>query len=145
VIVSKVSKSALVSHSAADMYALVNDIESYPRFLPWCRSTEVLSRNQEEIRATIEIAKGSLSKTFTTQNRLRPEKMIEIHLLDGPFRRLEGAWQFQELRADTCKISLDLEFEFSNPLIRMTIGPIFSHIADTMVDAFCKRAREVYG
>jgi ribosome-associated toxin RatA of RatAB toxin-antitoxin module len=145
VFVAKVSKSALVSHSAADMYALVNDIESYPRFLPWCRSTEVLSRNQEEIRATIEIAKGSLSKTFTTQNRLRPEKMIEIHLLDGPFRRLEGAWQFQELRKDACKVSLDLEFEFANPLVRMTLGPIFGHIADTMVDAFCKRAREVYG
>ena len=142
---AKVSKSALVAYSAADMYVLVNDIESYPRFLPWCRSAQILSRNQDEIRATIEIAKGSLSKSFTTCNRLQPGKMIEIRLLDGPFRHLEGFWQFHTLREDACKVSLDLEFEFANPLLRMTIGPIFSQITDTMVDAFCQRASEVYG
>lgn len=140
-----VSKSALVAHSATEMYTLVNDIESYPRFLPWCRSSRILSRNQDEIKATIEIAKGGLRKSFTTQNRLQPDERIEIRLIDGPFRRLEGFWQFHQLREDACKVSLNLEFEFANPLLRATLGPIFNQITDTMVDAFCKRAREVYG
>jgi ribosome-associated toxin RatA of RatAB toxin-antitoxin module len=140
-----VNKSALVEHSAADMYALVDDIESYPQFLPWCRSTSVLSRDQNEVRATIEIARGNLSKSFTTRNCMQPYKTIEIHLLNGPFRRLEGAWRFQPLRESACKVSLDLEFEFANPVLRMAMGPIFSQIADSMVDAFCQRAREVYG
>ena len=127
------------------MFALVNDIESYPAFLPWCRSARVLSRNQDEVRATLEMVKGVVRKSFTTCNRLQPNKMVEIRLLDGPFRRLEGYWRFEPLREDACKVSLDLEFEFSNALLRATIGPVFNQIANSLVDAFCKRAEELYG
>lgn len=140
-----VSKNALVPYAASEMYALVNDIEAYPRFLPWCRSTRILSRNDDEIRATIELAKGKVRKSFTTCNRLQPSKMIEIRLVEGPFKRLEGFWRFQPLRDGACKVSLDMDFEFANTLLRLAIGPVFSQIANSLVDAFCKRAVEVYG
>jgi len=140
-----VKKSALVNYSAAQMYNLVDDIPAYPDFLPWCSATNVISRNDDEVRATIEISRGGINKAFTTCNRLQSNKMIEIRLLDGPFRHLEGFWRFQSLREDACKVSLDLEFEFSNTLLRLAIGPVFSQIANTMVDAFCQRAHGVYG
>lgn len=140
-----ISKNALVPYSAAEMYDLVNDIESYARFLPWCRSSEVLSQNADELRATIEIAHGSLHKSFTTCNRLQKNKMIEMRLEKGPFKHLEGFWRFDVLGERACKISLDLDFEFSNKLVGMAMGPIFSQIANTLVDAFSKRAVEVYG
>ena len=140
-----VSRNALVPYSAANMFVLVNDIQSYPQFLPWCRSVNIISQSDDEIRATLEMAKGALSKSFSTCNRLQPNKMVEIRLLDGPFRHLEGFWRFHPLAENACKVSLDLEFEFSSRLLQATVGPLFSQIADTMVDAFCKRARQVYG
>ena len=140
-----VKKSALVLYSAAEMYALVEDIEAYPRFLPWCRSTQILSRNEDEVRATIEMVKGGVHKSFTTCNRMQNHKMIDIRLLEGPFKRLEGYWRFEPLRANASKVSLDMEFEFSNHLLRMAIEPVFKQIANSLVDAFCKRAVDVYG
>lgn len=140
-----VKKSALVLYSAADMYALVNDIESYPQFLPWCRSTRVASRTEDEVRATIEIVKGGVHKSFTTINRAQKHKMIDIRLLEGPFKRLEGYWRFEPLRAGACKISLDMEFEFSSHLLRIAVEPVFKQIANSLVDAFCRRAMELYG
>lgn len=132
-------------YRAAEMFRLVNDIESYPQFLPWCRTTRVLSRDEDEVRASIEIARGPVEKWFTTRNRLQQDKMIEIRLLDGPFRRLEGYWHFQDLGEDACKVTLNLEFEFSNPILRLAIGPVFSQIANSLVDSFCRRATDVYG
>ena len=142
---ANVKKSALVLYSAADMYALVADIEAYPQFLPWCRSTHILSRTEDEVRATIEMAKGGMHKSFTTCNRMQQHKMIDIRLLEGPFKRLEGYWRFEALRANASKVSLDMEFEFANPLVRMAIEPIFKQIANSLVDAFCKRAVDLYG
>ncbi len=140
-----VKKSALVLYSAAEMYALVEDIEAYPRFLPWCRSTQVLSRNEDEVRATIEMVKGGVHKSFTTCNRMQNHKMIDIRLLEGPFKRLEGYWRFEPLRADASKVSLDMEFEFASSLLRVAVEPVFKQIANSLVDAFCKRAVELYG
>lgn len=140
-----VKKSALVLYSAAEMYNLVNDIESYPQFLPWCRSSQVVLYSEDELRATIEMAKGAVHKTFTTNNRMQKHKMIDIRLLEGPFQRLEGYWRFEPLRADACKVSLDMEFEFSSTLLRKVIEPVFKQIANSLVDAFCRRAMELYG
>ena len=140
-----VKKSALVLYSAAEMYNLVNDIETYPQFLPWCRSTRVVLCGEDELRATIEMAKGGVHKTFTTSNRMQKHKMIDIRLVEGPFKRLEGYWRFDPLRADACKVALDMEFEFSNQLLRMAIEPVFKQIANSLVDAFCKRAVDLYG
>ncbi len=140
-----VKKSALVLYSAAEMYNLVNDIENYPQFLPWCRSASVVLCGEDELRATIEMAKGAVHKTFTTSNRMQKHKMIDIRLLEGPFQRLEGYWRFDPLRADACKVSLDMEFEFSSTLLRKVIEPVFKQIASSLVDAFCKRAVDIYG
>jgi ribosome-associated toxin RatA of RatAB toxin-antitoxin module len=132
-------------YSAAQMYALVDDVKLYPDFLPWCRGTRVFSRSEDEVHAEIQIAHGALHKAFATVNRLQKDKMIEIRLVEGPFKHLEGFWRFDDLNSDGCRISFDLDFKFSNFLMEMAIGPAFSQIANTLVDAFCQRARQVYG
>jgi ribosome-associated toxin RatA of RatAB toxin-antitoxin module len=127
------------------MFALVNDIEAYPQFLPWCRSARVHSRDEDEVRATLELARGAIQKSFTTCNRLQKDKMIEVRLVEGPFQRLEGFWRFDALREDASKVSLDLEFEFSSRLVGFALGPVFNQIANTLVDSFKVRAVQVYG
>ena len=140
-----INKSALVSYEASDMFAIVDDIESYPQFLPWCGGASVASRNEDEVQASIQISHGGINKTFTTRNLLQKDKMIEMHLVDGPFKHLHGFWQFKKLGDNACKVSLDLEYEFSNKLVSMAFGPVFGQIAGTLVDAFCKRAEEIHG
>lgn len=132
-------------YSAAEMYALVNDVESYPQFLPWCRSSRVLSRNEDEVRATIELARGAIQKSFTTCNRLQKDKMIEIRLVEGPFHHLEGFWRFDALDEKASRVSLDLDFDFSSRILSLALGPVFGQIANTLVDSFQKRAVQVYG
>lgn len=141
-----INRHALVPYTPAEMFALVDDVEAYPSFLPWCRQARVLARSDDEVRATIELAKGSIRKSFTTCNRLQRHKMIEMRLVEGPFSRLEGFWRFDALTdGRSSKVALDLEFEFSNRLLAMAIGPVFNQIANTLVDAFVKRAKETYG
>ena len=140
-----INKFALVPYSPAQMFALVDDIETYPEFLPWCKSTRILLRTEDEVRATIELSKGGVEKAFTTCNRNQKNKMIQMHLIEGPFKRLEGFWRFDALGNDGCKVSLDLEFEFSSRMLGMVIGPVFSQIANSLVDSFQKRAVDVYG
>lgn len=140
-----ISKNALVPYSAGDMFRLVDDIEAYSEFLPWCSGSTVLHRDDDEVRATIDITKGAVRKSFTTLNRLQHNKMIEIRLLQGPFRHLEGYWRFQALEEDACKVSLDLDFEFSSRMMGMVVGPVFHQIASSLVDAFTERAQQVYG
>ncbi|MEO5702909.1 MAG: type II toxin-antitoxin system RatA family toxin [Gammaproteobacteria bacterium] len=140
-----ISKSALVPYSATQMYALVDDIESYAEFLPWCTASRVLSRHVDEVRAVIELARSGMQKSFTTCNRLQKNKMIEIRLVEGPFKHLEGFWRFHALSDESSKVSLDMDFEFSNRLVSLVFGPVFNQITNTLVDAFCKRAANVYG
>lgn len=140
-----VHRNALVMHSAAQMYALVNDIESYPQFLPWCSGSQIISETSAEIVASLDVAKGGVKKTFTTRNELTENQSIEMELVDGPFQRLAGCWNFKALNEEACKVELDLEFEFSGQLMAVMLGPIFNEAANTMVAAFCKRADEVYG
>jgi ribosome-associated toxin RatA of RatAB toxin-antitoxin module len=140
-----VHRNALVMHSAEQMYSLVNDIESYSKFLPWCGGSRILSCTSEEIVASLDIAKAGVKKTFTTRNRLVENQRVEMALVDGPFQCLAGSWSFSALSAEACKIELDLEFEFSGQLMAMILGPIFNEAANTMVAAFCKRADEIYG
>ncbi len=140
-----VKKSALVMHKASEMYHLVDDIASYPEFLPWCKSTMVLERDEDHAKASIEIAKGAVNKSFTTVNRMQKNKIIEVKLVEGPFRHLQGFWTFEELEENACKISVDMEFEYANRMMGMVIGPVFGKIVDSLVDSFCKRADQVYG
>lgn len=140
-----VSRSALVPYPASAMYALVADVQEYPEFLPWCRGVRVLEPGEDSVEASLEIGRGPLRKTFTTRNVMTRDSRIDIELVDGPFKHLQGCWQFVSLDGSGCRIVLDLEFELSNAVLRRTLGPLFSEIADTMVDAFCRRARQLYG
>ncbi|RLA18406.1 MAG: ubiquinone-binding protein [Gammaproteobacteria bacterium] len=141
----KVERSALVKHSAEKMYKLVDGVEDYPDFLPWCDGSRVIRRTTNETVGEINIARAGFHKTFSTQNHNIPHSRIELKLLDGPFSHLEGAWSFNALREDACKISLDMEFEFSNRLANIAFAKIFHHICSTMIESFCNRADEVYG
>lgn len=140
-----ISRSALVPHSAKAMFDLVNDVDRYQEFLPWCSDSGVLERNGDELKAYVTISKGGVSRSFTTRNRAQPGKMLEVRLIEGPFKRLDGYWRFQPLREDASKVSLDLEFEFTNSIVRMAFGRVFDQVANRMVDSFVTRADEVYG
>lgn len=142
---ASVARSALVPYSAQQMFDLVADVDSYRDFLPWCNDSRVLSRDEDVMEACILISKAGVERSFTTRNRLQAGKMMEMRLVEGPFRHLEGFWRFHPLRDDACKVSLDLDFEFSNKMVTMAFGKVFTQIANAMVDAFVKRAREVYG
>lgn len=139
-----VKKSALVAHSANDMFQLVAAVEDYPQFLPWCHATKLLSRTDEQICGQIEVARMGVHQTFSTCNRIDPPHHMSIDLKDGPFRKLTGGWNFVPLREDACKVELELDFEFSGRLIDKAFGAVFGQIANSLVDAFCKRADEVY-
>ncbi|HPE62291.1 MAG TPA: type II toxin-antitoxin system RatA family toxin [Thiolinea sp.] len=140
-----INRSALVPFSTEQMFALVDGIRDYPRFLPWCRSSTEISREPDEVKASIEIARGGLNKHFTTLNRMQPNRLIEMSLVDGPFRHLHGFWRFDELKAGACKVSLELDYEFSSRLVGLAVGPVFNQVANTLVDSFVQRARELYG
>lgn len=140
-----ITKSALVPHSAQQMFDLVADMESYPDFLPWCDAAEILSREENQICGRMQVARLGIHQSFTTCNRFEPGRHMNLELVDGPFRKLEGAWTFLPLREDACKVELELDFEFSGKLIDKAFGAVFSQIANTLVDAFCKRAESLYG
>lgn len=140
-----IDRSALVMHSAQRMFELVNDVHSCPKFLPWCASSSVLSKSDEHMVAMLEIAKGGLRHQFTTRNMFAVPNEIQLELVEGPFSQLQGVWRFLPLDAGACKVMLSLNFEFSGLLAKMAVGAVFSQAANSMVDAFCKRANEVYG
>ncbi len=140
-----VEKTVLIEQSAARMFELVDHCEDYPVFLPWCSRTEVKFRDALKTQATLHINYHSVKSCFTTENdKVFPETML-IRLIDGPFRRLEGSWTFRALAENACKIEFKLHYEFSSKLFEKVIGPVFSHIANTFVDAFVRRAAQVYG
>ena len=140
-----VSRSALVTHSAEKMFNLVNDVDGYSEFLPWCGDSREVERTNNEVVASVTIDFKGIRKTFTTRNTLQPYKRTDLALVDGPFSELSGFWEFQELGSDSCKVVLNLDFDFSNKLVGAVVGPIFSSIADSMVGSFCSRADDVYG
>ena len=140
-----VEKSVLIEYSAAQMYALVENIPAYPEFLPWCGGTEILERQGDITRAAIVIDFRGIKQRFSTQNRAEPPKLIEMTLIDGPFRQLDGSWRFKALGDEACKIEFRLHYEFSSRLLEKIFGPVFHFIASTFVDAFVKRARQLYG
>ena len=135
-----VDKSVLVPYSAGLMYSLVDDVESYPRFLPWCGGSKVLTREPGMVVATVAIDFHGLRQSFTTRNTPTPGRRMDIALVDGPFRKLDGAWRFTPLGEDACKVELTLDYEFASRLLEKLVGPVFNHIAQTLVEAFTQRA-----
>ena len=140
-----VQKSALVKFSANQMFDLVNYIEDYPNFLPWCSGSRIIRRGEGIDEAELLISKGGFKKSFSTRNKIDEGGMITVSLLDGPFSYLEGVWNFMPLREDASKISLDLEFEMSGKLASLAFGVVFNQICNTMVSSFTSRAKEIYG
>ena len=140
-----VNRSALVAFSAEQMFDLVNDVASYPQFLPGCADSKVLAASDTDMRASVQISKAGVQQWFTTENKLARGQHILMQLVDGPFSQLSGGWRFKALTEDACKIELDLTFEFSSKLVEMAFGKAFSVIANNMVKAFTERAKEVYG
>lgn len=142
-----VEKSALVLHSAEEMFRLVYNVDDYQNFLPWCRSSRLVSEDRDacQICGEIEVARAGVVQSFTTCNSYVENESMHIDLLEGPFRHLHGHWTFTPLRDNACKIELRLEFEFSGKLMNMAFGAVFAQIANSMVESFCKRAGEVYG
>jgi len=140
-----IRRSALVPYSAHEMFELVADIPSYPQFLPWCGGARILSQDEDQAVAAIDIAYHGVHRSFTTHNRMQKDKMLEIALVEGPFSRLQGLWRFEALDARACRISMDIEFEVSNRVLALVINPVFTSIANQFVDSFVARARQLYG
>jgi len=141
---TQVDRSALVLHTAEQMFDLVNDVDSYPQFLPWCSSVNVVSRSEDELVATLNVSKGGLKYSFTTRNRLTHPTEMTMELVDGPFSALSGVWTFKPLSDEASKVELSLGFEFSGKLSSLAMGKVFNQVATTMVEAFVKRADEIY-
>lgn len=142
---AKVVKSVLVPYSAAEMFELVDGVEHYPEFLPWCGGSELHKRDEQVTEATIHISYLSVKQHFTTENEKRIPEYMGIRLKNGPFRKLEGAWHFRRLADTACKIEFELTYEFANTLLDKALGPVFGMITNSLVDAFVHRAEHKFG
>jgi ribosome-associated toxin RatA of RatAB toxin-antitoxin module len=140
----KIARSALVAHSAMDMYTLVESVPDYPQFLSWCTAAMVHEQTLETQKASLTVVVAGIRQRFTTINTLSHGERVEMKLLEGPFKNLQGEWSFVQLGEDGCKISLQLDFEMSNGPLAAMFGKGFGKIADRLVADFCQRAEEVY-
>jgi ribosome-associated toxin RatA of RatAB toxin-antitoxin module len=140
-----VSRSVLVPYSAAQMFDLVADVEKYPEFMPWCGGSEIQSRDEHGMQASVTISLAGIRQRFTTRNTHDYPNRIELELVDGPFSSLVGHWQFQPLAEDACKVVFVLDYAFSSRALEMVVGPVFNRIATSFIDSFTKRAQAVYG
>jgi len=140
-----IKRQALLPYSAQQMFELVDDIEKYPEFLPNCAGATEIERNENSVVASLAVAKGGFEKVFTTKNTNKPYDSIEMTLVDGPFKHLNGVWTFEALDEHACKIELVVSFEFSNALVGFAFGSVFNSLAESFVDAFSQRAKQVYG
>ena len=135
-----VRKSVIVPHSCATMFSLVDDVEAYPRFLPWCAAAQVVSRTPEVTLARIAIDYRGMRSQFSTRNLKREPHEMELGLVEGPFQRLAGRWSFAALGQSGCRVELALDYELASAAIQALSGPVFAHIAQTLVDSFVRRA-----
>jgi len=135
-----IHKSAIVLHPVQKMFQLVDSVENYPQFLPWCGSTQIIERDKEKTIASIEINYKGIRQTFTTKNTKKQNQEMMIKLIDGPFKSLSGQWMFKNIDKDSCQIELKLEYEFSNIILEKLISPVFNMIANTFIDEFIKEA-----
>lgn len=143
-----VHKSVLIWYSAQEMFALVTDVARYPEFLPWCDHACVLAQEPEGMKAEVGISFAGIRQTFTTRNRHVAGREVRMKLVDGPFSNLDGLWKFTpvgQAGQRACKVSLEMHYSFKNAALAAVVGPVFDKIAGNLVDAFVKRAEQVYG
>ncbi len=137
----EVKRTALVSQPPSVLYALINDIEAYPGFVPWCTHARVLERTDTQILATIGVRQGALNGEFTTRNTLEPERAITMHLVKGPFSALEGRWLLSPIDTHGCRVDFTVNFAFRNRLTALLLEPLFAQTIGSLVEAFVQRAR----
>jgi len=142
--VKRVSRSAIVEHSAESLYALIEDIESYPTFLPWCREASVQSRIENRTLATLRVGVRGIKQSFTTENRNTPGRAIQMRLVEGPFKHFAANWRLTPLGPNAVRVEFAMVYEFSSRILAKLLEPVFSQIADTMVEAFVRRADALY-
>ncbi len=140
-----IHRQALVPYTNDEMYGLICDIEAYPEFLPWCEGARILEQHGNELSARLELAKGRIRQAFTTRNLMHEGHSIEMALIEGPFKHLKGRWLLEGLGDHGCEIQLQMDFEFANRLMEMTLGRVFNQIVNSLVDSFHQRAVQVYG
>lgn len=140
----EVNRSVLVEFTPGQMFSLVDAVEDYPGFLPWCGGATLHHRDQEITRATIKINYHGIRQSFTTENVKHAPREMLIRLVEGPFRSLDGSWRFGDLGGRGCKVEFTLRYEFASRILERLVGPVFQHIADTLVEAFVARAQQVY-
>lgn len=141
----RIARSAIVEHAAEVLYALVERIEDYPQFLPWCREARVHERSAARTVATLTVGLKGLRYAFTTENANLPPSAIDLRLREGPFRHFAAHWRFTPLGERAARIDFSMEYEFAGRVISRALGPLFETIADTMVEAFKRRADELHG
>ena len=142
---SRLQQELVVPYRVELMYQLVNAIEAYPEFLPWCNGATMHYCSEELVKATIYVAKGPIKYSFTTENNLQKNELININYVQGPFKYLQGCWHFTQLTGNNSKVSLELDYKFSNKLIELAVAPIFNAMHNNLIDCFYQRARQVYG
>jgi ribosome-associated toxin RatA of RatAB toxin-antitoxin module len=142
---TRVQRSALLPYPAERLFQLVDDIESYPSYMDGCVGARILHRDSEVVEARLDLARGGIQQSFSTRNRLLAHRAIELELLEGPFDTFRGRWQFQALGDTACKLSLDLEFTFSNGVLGVAAGKLFDSVTANLVDTLSRRARDLYG
>jgi ribosome-associated toxin RatA of RatAB toxin-antitoxin module len=145
-----VQRSVLLWYSPHEMYELVTRVDDYPKFLPWCEKAEVVERSASGMTARLTLAYAGVRHAFTTRNEHEPDRRVIVSLVDGPFSRLDGTWRFEPLKSPSaegqaCKIGFDLAYAFASRALELVVSPVFDRIANTFVDAFVKRAEQVYG
>ena len=143
--VSYVTRTTVVPYTSDQMFALVNDVESYPRFLPWCVGAEIEGAVKNQLIATVTLSWGGIRQSVTTRNTLQPSRRITMDLVRGPFKQLTGCWQFDEVAGNCCRVCLELHFEFKNRILKLALDKAFEHIMYSSVDAFNNRATQIYG
>ena len=140
-----ISRSALVMYSVDQMFQLINDVLAYPQFLPDCSNSKIISEDENTVTASLLVSKAGLKKWFTTKNTHISNQQVKLELVDGPFNMLQGHWLLTPLSEDACKVSLELEYEFSNKMFDLAFGRVFNHLTNNMVQAFTQRAKQIYG
>lgn len=143
--VAEVKKSVLIAYSASQIFDLVDAVDKYPEFLPWCAAASVIPVDERKVKASVTISYHGVKQSFTTENSRTPPREIEMRLVEGPFRTLDGCWRFTALNEQACKIEFSLRYEFSSKLLEKLVGPVFGYIANSLVEAFLRRAEHVYG
>ncbi|AIL32677.1 type II toxin-antitoxin system RatA family toxin [Basilea psittacipulmonis] len=141
----QVNRSVLVPYSVEQMFQLVDDVDKYPEFMPWCGGATIHEKTSDSMKATIYIQFAGLKQHFTTQNKRVFPHSIQMDLVEGPFSSLKGVWEFQALDEQACKVVFNLDYSFSNILVERLIAPVFNKVANTFIDSFTNRAEAVYG